>query len=246
MNSGALVYCLLDADGEYTPEGYELLDTAHVGDYELKLWRGTGHINGAPLQFNEVSLNAAGRSFDPASQKQHGGGSIHGLGRRGELLRTVAHWINKFGDLYIGSHVPSKLSVYHKLFKRYLPQLRVGDPYAAFDECEGVAEYFHVSGDGAVVECILRDASATEVETYLKRLPSVEEQALAKAIKLFDKVKVREEFSRPVDESHFGDIAEVVATRVVYECGYATGNEVVDIDFYNKVMRGLLVHACRH
>ncbi len=248
MKAGALVYCLLDAEGEYTPEGYELLDTAHVGDYELKLWRGIGHIKGEPLKFNEVSLNAVGRSFDPDSQKQHFSGSIHGLGKRGELLHTVAYWIRKFGDLYIGSHVPSKLSVYHRLFKRYLPQLRVGDPYAAFDECDGAPEYFHVTGEAGVVECILQDGSESEVDSYLKRLPSVEEQATAKAVRVFDATIERgNAVSKPEpDLRDFGDIATSVVTRVVYEGGYTTGNEVVDIDFFNNVLTRVLAHASRH
>jgi hypothetical protein len=241
MKAGALVYCLLDAEGVYTPEGYELVDTAHVGDYELRLWRGMGYVGGSPVKFNEVSLNAVGRSFDPESQKKKYTGSIHGLGKRGELLYTVASWIKQFGDLYIGSYVPGKLSLYHKLFKRYLPQLSVSDPYAPFDECEGTPEYFHVSGTVGVVESILQDSNLYEVDRYLKILPSVEEQATARAVRIFTSLQKK----GSVNEDNFGDMAEDTVNEVVNNFGYVTGNEVVDIDFFNTVLRGVLLHASR-
>jgi hypothetical protein len=143
--------------------------------------------------------------------------------------------------------VSSKLAVYHKLFKRYLPQLQVGDPYAAFDESEGVSDYFHVTAGNGVVECILRDVKLSEVEGYLSRLPSVEEQALVKAVKCFDlAVKKRCGAGYRLIEADFSYIAEKSTARVVYEGGYVTGNEVVDIDFFNKVLMGVLAHASRH
>lgn len=155
MNAQALVFCLLDAEGEYTPDGYRLLDTAQVGDYELKLWQGNAHFKGQPVKFNEVSLNAKGRSFDPESQHQKfRPTNTHALGKRGELLKTIIHWINRWGELYIGSYLPSKLKVYHHLFRRYLPHLNVSDPFAPFDECEGKPEYFHVTTKPGIGESV--------------------------------------------------------------------------------------------
>lgn len=241
MNAGALVFCLLDAEGEWTPEGYQLLDAAKVGDYQLKLWRGNAHVNGEPVQFNEVSLNAAGRSFDPESQNQKFTGSIHALGKRGELLYTVAKWINKFGDLYIGSYVPKKLSVYHRLFKHYLPSLKVSDPYAPFDECEGTPEYFHVSAGAGVAESILEDSSEESIQRFVDKLPSIEQQAVNRCIRIFSGLQ-KKGF---VNEDNFGDMAEDTVKEVVDKFHYQTGNEVVDIDFFNSVLAGLLTHGSR-
>lgn len=237
MNAGALVFCLLDAEAEYTPEGYELLSTAHVGDYELRLWRGEAHVKGEPIQFNEVSLNAVGQKFDPDSQKQKFKGSIHGLGKRGELLYTVAGWIKKFGDLYIGSYVPKKLSIYHRLFKHYLPQFDVSKPYAPFDECEGVSEYFHVTAGHGVVESILQENTLTEVERYLNALPSVEDQAAARVNRIMAGLKSK----GFVNEDNFGEMAEDAVKEVVNNFGYTTGNEVVDAAFFNSVMMKVLL-----
>lgn len=160
MNAGALVFCLLDAEG-YTPEGYELLDAAQVGDYELKLWRGTNHVNGEAVKYNEVSLAAKGHKFDSQSQYTKVRGSTTALGHRWELLYTIANWIKRYGDLYIGSYNPSKLGIYHKLFRRYLSRLKVSDIYQPFDECrkEGT-KYFHVSGEYGMIESIITEAEA--------------------------------------------------------------------------------------
>lgn len=152
MNARALIRCLLDSDGDnYVPEGYTLLDTAQVGDYTLRLWQGMGHVKGEPVKFNEVSLNAKGRSFDPDSQVKKYAGSTHALGSRKEFMQVVSRWLQHYGDLYIGSYIPSKLAVYHRLFKHYLPRTQVGEPRAAFDECEGKPEYFHVVPAGSSV-----------------------------------------------------------------------------------------------
>lgn len=154
MNAGALVYCLLDAEGEYTPEGYRLLDAAHVGEYELKLWQGQNHKNGEPVKFNEISLNRKGRSFDPASQQQKFPASTSAIGHWSELYNVVAKWINTYGDLYVGSYNPSKLAIYLRMFKRYLPHLDVSAPYAPFDECEGEPEYFHIMPKAGIRESV--------------------------------------------------------------------------------------------
>lgn len=143
MNARRLLAHLFE--DEYAPEGYVLLDTVRAGDYELKLWKGNAHVNGKPIRFNEVSLNAVGRSFDPESQNKRFTGGTHALGHRFEFLEVVSNWISTFGDLYIGSYNPEKLALYHRLFTRYLKKVSVSDVYAPFDECEGKPEYFHVT-----------------------------------------------------------------------------------------------------
>lgn len=243
MNAGALVFCLLDAEGDYTPEGYELLDTSHAGDYELKLWRGNGHVQGQPVKFNEVSLNAVGRKFDPDSQHQKFPGSTQALGHRFELLHTIAKWIRKYGDLYIGSYVPSKLTVYHRLFKRYLPRLQVSDPYAAFDECEGKPEYFHVTGAAGMIESILAEAAVdSDPRRYLDGLPSVVDRVTSEAQKLFAK-KVG---AGAVNDDNFGEMAESVVEEVVNNLRLTTGHELVDIDLFQTVLTNVLSYAERN
>jgi hypothetical protein len=240
MNAGALVYCLLEADGEYTPEGYQLLDTAQVGDYELRLWQGNGHQKGEPVKFNEVSLNAKGRSFDPDSQAKKYPGSTSAMGHRFEFLHTIVNWIKKFGDLYIGSYQPSKLAVYHRLFKRYLSRLQVSDPYPAFDECEGKPEYFHVTAPDSVVESVLAEAEI-DPRRYLNNLPSIMDRAAMEATKLFNE-KVQ---SGSVNVHNFGEIADDVVSEVVDNLKLSTGDEVVDIEQFNKLLQYVLVYADR-
>lgn len=142
MNAKAIVFRLLE---DYAPEGYHLVDTAEAGNYELKLWQGLAHVDGKPVKFNEVSLNAKGLDFDPESQHKKHTGSTYALGHRREMLSIINNWIQRRGALYIGSYVPAKLKIYHKLFKRYLPRFCVSDMYAPFDECEGKPEYFYVT-----------------------------------------------------------------------------------------------------
>ena len=154
MNAGALVYCLLDTEGDYTPAGYSLIEKTRVGEYELGLWQGLGHHNGSSIKFKEISLNVVGRSFEPAKQHIKYPGSTSALGKRGELLKVVAGWIEQFGDLYIGSEVPEKLAFYHKLFKHYLPQLIISEPFPAFDESEGVSDYFLITADRAILDSL--------------------------------------------------------------------------------------------
>ena len=171
MQAGALVYCLLDAEGAYTPDGYEALDTAVAGDYELKLWRGIQHRDGQPVKFNELSLNVKGRNFDPESQAQKvPRRSTHALGRRDDLLRIVASWLKDYPTLYIGSYIQSKVRFYHRIFTHYMPMLDVSAPFAAFDECEGQPEYFTVSAKSGVIESILEGLDDVDPETEVREL----------------------------------------------------------------------------
>jgi hypothetical protein len=161
MKADVIAFKLLEADGEYVPEGYELLDTVDVGDYTLKLWQGEGHVRGVAVKFYEISLNAHGRSFAPEEQNKKFATTMAMPAR--SVMRVVGEWIKRYGGLYIGSYSPRKLATYHHMFKRYLPQLKVSDPFAPFDECEGKPEYFTVNS-----------------------MPSALERALAEAIKRYD------------------------------------------------------------
>lgn len=236
MNAGALVYCLLDAEGEYTPEGYRLIDRVKVGAYELGLWQGLKHRQSIPTKFYEVSLNAIGRSFDPESQLQRFQGSTSALGRRGEFLRVIATWIRRFGDIYIGSESPEKLRFYHRLFSHYLPRLDIGPPVAEFDECEGVPEYFRISADVPVLESILEDV---DVVRYVDQLPSAVDTAIAEATKLFEQKVLQGD----VNDDNFGEMAEAVVSEIVNNPQLTSENEVVDIDLFNTVLQNLLVYA---
>ena len=176
MNAGALVYCILDAEGAYTPEGYELLDSAVAGDYELKLWRGQQHVNGQPVKFHEVSLNAKGRDFDPASQATKFKGSTSALGHRTEVAQIVANWIRRYGEFYIGSYEPRKVKLYHRMVKHALKGFDISEPYAAFDECEGKPEYFKVTARPGVVESILEGDDDFDPAADVKRLGDFREK----------------------------------------------------------------------
>jgi hypothetical protein len=146
VNAAYIVYRLLDAD--WTPPGYRAVDTARAGEYELKLWAGSKHVRGEPVKFNEVSLNRSGLSFEPSQQKEKFPGSIYALGQRQSLFTIVSAWLAQHGTLFVGSHNPAKLSLYYRLFRHYLPQLSITEPYAAFDESEGEADYFRVDKGG--------------------------------------------------------------------------------------------------
>jgi hypothetical protein len=239
MNAGALVYCLLDAEGGYTPAGYNLIEKTRVGDYELGLWQGLGHRNKLPIKFNEISLNVVGRSFEPAKQHIKYPGSTSALGRRGDLLRVVADWIRRFGDLYIGSEVPKKLAFYHKLFKHYLPQLRISEPFPAFDESEGVPDYFFVTADRAILDSLQEDVDARR---YLAALPSVVDKATAEATKLFTQ---RVE-SGSVNKDNFGEMAEDAVTEIVDSLQLTTEDELVDSDLFNTVLQSVLTYDGQH
>lgn len=242
MNAGALVFCLLDAEGDYTPEGYRLLDAAQAGDYELKLWQGTKHVDGKPVDFNEVSLNAVGRSFDPESQTKKFKGSIYALGHRAELLRIVANWLNRFGELYVGSHDPKKLGFYYRIFKKYLPRLKVTEPYPPFDESEGEPDYFHVGASRSVIESILQEAADdVDAQRYVNELPDTMSQAVDAANKMFARVVE----SGAVNEDNFGEMAESVVNEIVDKFNLTTGDELVDIRTFNTILHHLLKHVDR-
>lgn len=231
MNAGVVVHHLLE---DYVPDGYTLLDTAQAGDYILKLWEGESHVNGKPVHFREISLNAAGRDFDQASQAQKYTGSIHALGHRQDLLRVVANWLKKFGDLYIGSYEPAKLAFYHKILKRHLRQLNISEPYAAFDECEGKPEYFKISAPAGVIESILEDENV-DVNRYVSDLPDVMSQAIDAARKVYvAKIK-----SGEVDDDNFGEWAEAVVDEIVNKFHLTSNDELVD----EKTRNTLLYHV---
>lgn len=242
MNAGALVYCLLDAEGEYTPEGYKLLDTAQVGDYTLKLWQGNAHVRGRPVKFNEVSLNAKGRSFDPDSQLQKfrpGSQAIHALGNRYDFMRIVAGWIQRWGELYVGSYVPSKLNVYYKMFRRYLPHFDISAPYAPFDECEGKPEYFHVTASHGVVESILEAQEDVDTRRYVDELPTFVDRATTEATRKFKEAVD----AGTVNEDNFGEMAESIVQEVVDNLRLTTGDELVDIHTFNTILTNVLAYA---
>ena len=242
MNAGALVFCLLDAEGDYDPEGYRLLDSAQAGDYQLKLWQGTGHVDGKPVTFNEVSLNAVGRSFDPESQAKKFPGSTQALGHRAELLQVVANWLSRFGELYVGSHNLKKLGFYHRVFKRYLPRLKVSEPYAPFDESKGVSDYFHISAPRSVIESILAEADEdVDAQRYVDALPDVFSQAINAANKMF----AHEIESGSVDEDNFGEMAESVVNEIVDKFNLTTGDELVDIRNFQTIHYHLLKQVDR-
>ena len=186
MNAGALVFCLLDADAAYTPQGYSLLSSTTAGDYELKLWKGRGHVGGRSVTFAEMSLNRAGLSFDPESQRQKFTGSIHALGQRHDLLHTVAKWLQEYGPIYVGSHNAQKLGFYHRILRRYLPRLKISEPFPAFDESEGVPDYFCIEPGQETLESLLESLDDVNPERELKRLPSLLNQAKAHGIRLLD------------------------------------------------------------
>lgn len=146
MSPSQIVRRLIEAEGDWSPEGYRLLASATAGDYDLKLWQGSKHIQGQPTKFNELSLNRRGLSFEPVEQNKKFPGSIHALGQRRSLLSTVAGWLKQHGTLYVGSHSPEKLRLYYSLFRRYMPQLQISAPYAPFDESETETDYFRVDG----------------------------------------------------------------------------------------------------
>ena len=231
MNAGVVVHHLLE---DYVPDGYTLLDTAQAGDYTLKLWEGESHVNGEPVSFREISLNATGRDFDQASQAKKFTGSIHALGHRQDMLRIVANWINKFGELYVGSYEPSKLSLYHRLLKRHLPQLTISEPYAPFDECEGKPEYFKINASSRVIESILEDDNV-DVNRYVNDLPDVTSQAIdAARTEFVHKIRTGE-----ANDDNFGEWAEAIVDSIVNKFHLTSEDELVD----QKTRNTLLYHV---
>jgi len=241
MQAGALVYCLLDAEGAYTPDGYEALDTAVAGDYELKLWRGIQHRDGQPVKFNELSLNVKGRNFDPESQAQKvPRRSTHALGRRDDLLRIVASWLKDYPTLYIGSYIQSKVRFYHRIFTHYMPMLDVSATFAAFDECEGQPEYFTVSAKSGVIESILEGLDDVDVQRYINELTPVMDQAISAACKQLDKAA---EDSNLYPEN-FNDVAASIVDYVVIHF-HLDGDDDEAIRNYNTILHHLLKYVER-
>lgn len=221
--------CLLLED-DYTPEGYNLLDTAVVGDYVLKLWEGIGHTNGEPFKFNEVSLNASGRSFDKESQETKYKGGTHALGHRMDFLKVIAGWLARFGTLYIGSYNPDKLSIYYKLFRRYLKGFTISEPYPAWDECEGKPEYFKVEGTRDMIESLLGS-----------NYPTCKEDVLAaEAIDAFEEKRLQGE----VNADNFCEISEDIVGSIVDKHVLSLGAELdTGIDLFNSVLESVLEYA---
>ena len=241
MNAHAIVQALLEVEDVLeVPEGYKLLDTAQAGDYILRLWQGNAHVNGEPVKFNEVSLNAAGRRFDKTAQATKYPGSIHALGHRQELLHTLAKWIKQYGELYIGSYEQDKVALYHRLLKRHLSRLSISDLYAPFDECEGKPEYFRVTAPSTVIESILAEAvDDVDPKRYVDGLPDVTTQAVDEASKMFARIVA----NGAVTQDNFGEMAESVVNEVVDKFNLTSGDELVDIKTFNTILQHLLTHV---
>lgn len=125
-------------------EGYDLVDELDTGEYTLALWKGTKEQNGQPVRFYEMSLNLKGYDFtDEQAQQQRT--STHGFAPpRRQMLQRVAKWLQGLGTLYVGSFDDRKLRFYHSMFKRNFPNLRISEPFAAFDDSVK-SDYFTVS-----------------------------------------------------------------------------------------------------
>ena len=155
MNVEALVHALLEADdlqradlvARLKTEGYDFVDAAGLGDYEMMLWQGHKTRNGKPIEFYEVSLNHKGMGFE-TEQEQMGkqiGGSTELLGRKKQMTSKLDEWLRRAKLLYIGSFDPRKLNVYRRVIKRYMPHLYVSEPFKAFDDSVR-PDYFTVKG----------------------------------------------------------------------------------------------------
>jgi hypothetical protein len=223
MNAGQLVYCLLDAEGEYTPEGYRLLDRADAGEYELRLWTGKKHIKGNPVVFNELSLNRRGLSFDRQSQMQKQPGATYALGYRQELLNQITDWIDAHGQLYVGSHDPAKLTLYHKLITHMLPRLQVSAPFPAFDESEDVPDYFTV--DTKITEGH-EEEDDVDAREFIKKMPRPFD--IAKEF-IHDYITQSEELA--VNMDNYGEQAEDVVRLCMFFLGKWPLREVIEKNY---------------
>ena len=128
-------------------EGYDYVDSAKLGDYDMTLWHGNKTREGQPISFYEISLSHAGLRFD-SEQAQVGkqpGGSMDLLGHKREMAGKLEDWLSRFDIMYIGSFDPRKLAIYRRIIKRYLPRLRVSEPFKAFDDSTH-ADYFTLKG----------------------------------------------------------------------------------------------------
>jgi len=141
--TAALTHYLVTED--YYPEGYILIERRVIGKYELGLWQGKAHIKGEPVTFYEVSLRLLGLDFDPKSQFKKFRGNPLDAKILEYAMTIIADWVEKYGEIYIGSYNLDKVKKYHAIFKRYGDEFLITDPYPAFDECEGVPEYFKIT-----------------------------------------------------------------------------------------------------
>ena len=150
-----LIEALLETTGEkrdeliamLKDEGYDFVDTAKLGDYEMVLWRGTKTRGGQPIRFYEISLSHKGLDFatEKSQVGRQPGGSTDLLGRKKEMGSKLEDWLNHYGIIYIGSHNPRKLRIYRMVLKKYLPHLQISEPFKAFDDSEH-PDYFTVGG----------------------------------------------------------------------------------------------------
>lgn len=240
MNSGQLVYCLLDADAGWTPEGYRSLAKATVGEYDLGLWSGVKHVDGKPTQFNELSLNRRGLNFDPDSQKTRYPGGAHALGSRTDLLKVVADWLKQFGPIYVGSEMPRKLEFYHRLFKRYLTRLNVSAPFPPFDESEGEPDYFLVGPpQQETLESLLESLDpldGIDPRRYIDELPSYEALLQQRGKKEIDELRNK----GLLRADNYCEYAESVAQRIVDEWQQPSQAEVeADLGLGGRTFRKL-------
>jgi len=246
----ALVHCLLDTEGDYTPDGYKLIASAHAGDYELKLWQGLGHVQGKTQKFIELSLNRVGLQFDPDSQKQTFKGGIHALGQRHDLLRTVARWLKQYGTIFVGSHNLEKLTFYHRLLKRYLFRLQISDPYPAFDESEGVSDYFRIEPPEGVnaleslIESLEDPLDGIDPQRYIDDLPSVLHQMKAECRVVFDRCMAEGEVTI---ENRY-EVAESIVIEIVNNYFKPHEHELPDWGdlesrAFSELMTDLVLHA---
>ena len=147
MNDWLLLEATDEERQRLKAEGYDEVDSAKLGDYDMTLWHGQKTRNGNPVDFFEVSLSHSGLPFD-TEQAQLGkqpGGSTDLLGRKRAMSSKFEEWLNKYDTVYIGSFDPRKLQVYRRIIKKYLPRLRVSEPFKAFDDSVR-PDYFKVQG----------------------------------------------------------------------------------------------------
>lgn len=90
-----------------------------------------------------------------------------------------------------------------------------------------------------VVYRLLDDADESEIRRYLDSLPSVMSNAVDTAVKMF--AKQFEEGA--INRDNFGARADSITDEVVNKFDLITGNELVDIDTYNKILAALMQHV---
>ncbi len=224
MNSQIIASHLLE-DEEFVPKGYALLDRAEVGNYVLQLWQGTAHVDGKPKSFNELSLNAKGRSFDKESQMTKHGGSMQALGLRDAFMRIIDHWLEHYGKLYVGSWIEHKLKIYHRMFKTNLDAKRfnISELFAPFDECKGVPEYFLVTHKSK--------------RAFFDELPYSLRPAMQRAALLFRKRKA------DVDPDSYGELVDEVVQEVMTSMNLGTDNEKTNTQIFRQLHNSLMLHV---